>query len=56
MDERFQDWLIAHEQDNFDQVPMISLGSICQRLGQSGRGTREELVTRIREQLNKQRH
>lgn len=56
MDGKFHEWLAVHSKDNFDQVPMISLGSICQRLGQSGRGTREELIARIQEQLNKQRH
>lgn len=28
-------------------LSMLELGAACQRLGQSGRGTREELVERV---------
>lgn len=36
---------------NLQTFSMLVLGAFCQRLGQSGRGTREELVKRVYHQI-----
>jgi hypothetical protein len=47
-------WLKRHASTDFDEIPLSELGPICQSLGQSGRGNRQELVKRIKRWLEDQ--
>jgi len=49
-------WLASKPINYLDELPMMELAAICQALGQSGRGTREELKQRLQHEMWKVEH
>ena len=49
-------WLACKPINYLDEIPMMELAAICQALGQSGKGTREELKQRVQHEIWKVQH